>query len=145
MAFRRAGFYTRVVADAGRRKPRHVAGAFALGAAISTAALAGGAIARGPFIAASPTLFAIGGSGPVTYSFVPLAPPVVRARDNRAREERARDERDDDRPRRRIVAVARVSRPRTGLGEPVCVRLCDGYFFPLPAAAGDAGADVAAC
>ena len=44
-----------------------------------------------------------------------------------------------------IIAGGEVLDAQPAGGEPVCVRLCDGYFFPLPVAAGDGDSAAAAC
>ncbi len=67
---------------------------------------------------------------------------------------RASDEYDDDEPRRRrrahrattVSSHANVSTHLNyGGHEPVCVRLCDGFFFPLTGASYDTASQSAAC
>ncbi len=128
------------IRDADARRRRTLA-AFGLGAAISAAGLAALAtypsLAHGPFTASHPTTALPELSAAAVYSFASPA------------------RRDGERPRReRITIIAggsegRSSRSRGGQGsagaQPVCVRLCDGFFFPLPTSAGDVGSQTAAC
>lgn len=122
----------------GFARPRRVAGAFLLGAAISAAGLtalaANLASAHGPFTAANPTT-------PTGISLLRLPSMVYGVRT-------ASDEAPRRRHRERIVLVGGHSQApaRVASGQPVCVRLCDGYFFPLSASTGgDAAAQGAAC
>ncbi len=117
-----------------RRRRRAVA-AFILGAAISAAGLAAlaanRAVAHGPFTNANPTSFAV---YQPTYSLEPLEAHVATtARPRRGRRTTAA-----------ISGRAKVSSSYAGSG-PVCVRLCDGAFFPLDQAAGDAASLAGAC
>jgi hypothetical protein len=118
--------------------------AFLLGSAISVAGLAAIAAnpsaAHGPFTAANPTVFS--GFQPEvsqpSYSFVPVEGRAVAHGDGEGRR----------REHIRVVSgrsEAHSSRSYGG-SEPVCVRLCDGFFFPLSAAAGgDVASQGAAC
>jgi hypothetical protein len=109
---------------------RRVLAAFGLGAAIAAAGLAalgaGGALARGPFLAAYSGQYA---AQPAAFTQFPL--------DSQAGELRRKHRHSRVEWAKKHEMVARVS-PR----DAVCVRLCDGYFFPLPtsAAATDAQA-----
>jgi hypothetical protein len=122
-------------------RSRRVAAAFALGAALSAAGLAAFeanlASARGPFTAANPTSYAapdrIYGA---TYSVAPAGQRIT----------------EEDAPRKRHRARITLIGGALSQGggqyvgsQPVCVRLCDGFFFPLAAASGDPGAQAAAC
>jgi hypothetical protein len=123
------------------RRPRRVAAAFLLGAAISAAGLAALAAnragAHGPFTAANPTSFALG------------QPAYAAARPSYGLSRFEAEAVTADAPRRRrlrgrvIAAAGGAHLSRVG-HSPVCVRLCDGAFFPLAAAA-DAGSQTAAC
>ncbi len=130
-------------------RSRRTLAAFGLGAALSVAGLAAfaanRAAAHGPFSAANPVSPFSGATG------LPNQPTYVLVKlDGRAS---ARDESDDGGTKRRRdritlisgrLAEAAARRPRLK-GEAVCVRLCDGYFFPLPVAANDGAAEAAAC
>ena len=118
-----------VAVEAPRR--RRVLAAFALGAAITVAALAvlaaEGASARGPFLGAYS-----GAYQRAAFTLLPLDPNAAAPR-RRHRHERIawakRHEKVERLPHR----------------EAVCVRLCDGYFFPLPSDAADTTAQAASC
>lgn len=133
MASRRApgGFSSLLPAGPTRRRP--VFAAFALGAALAAAGLAAlaanGASARGPFLGARSTFYASQGA---TFTLLPLDPNASEPR---------------RRHRRERIVRARKREKVAGLPhrEAVCVRLCDGYFFPLPAAEGDAASQAATC
>jgi len=113
------------------RRPRVVA-AFGLGAAITAAGLvalfANGAAARGPFS----TYASYYRTQRTALTLLPIAANAGKTR---------------HKPRR--AHLARAKKPETVAALPhpdaVCVRLCDGYFFPLPAAAGDAASQAASC
>ena len=114
--------------EATPRKRRTLA-AFALGAAIATVGLAvlaaNGAAARGPFAGA-------GYYAPqrTAFTLMPLGPDVG-APHRKHRHSRIAWKK----PHESVAAQA----PR----DAVCVRLCDGFFFPLPAS--DSGAEAASC
>ena len=77
----------------------------------------------------------------------PIAPPsrAFVARTGSANARVWRDDSDFDRRRARDrISVVKASRRSGSAGEPICVRLCDGYFFPVPVAA-DATAQAASC
>jgi hypothetical protein len=112
---------------------RRVLAAFALGAAITVAGLAalaaGGASARGLFLGA------YGGreaAQPAAFTLLPLDPQASEGRRKH---------------RHSHVAYAKQHEKlaRFSQHEAVCVRLCDGYFFPLPSAAAGADAQTASC
>lgn len=109
----------------GRR--RRALAAFLLGAALSAvgvgAFLASGAAAHGPFTSANPTAFQ------PSYSIIRL--------DGRGRAGSENDtRRKGDRERITVVAgQSSVDHPHFSAHGAVCVRLCDGYFFPLDGAA----------
>ena len=110
--------------------------AFAFGAVIAAAGLAvlspGFAGAHGPFTAANPTTFAA--APPTLAAYFPVAKARAKAASPRIK-------------RQHITVIAGASHEvgaYSGRG-PVCVRLCDGAFFPLDAAAGEPGAQTAAC
>jgi hypothetical protein len=102
---------------------RRALAAFTLGAAISAGGwgvvAAGGAAARGPFLLA----FALQApAGRARFTLLPLGPdPRPASRKHRSAH---------------ILEVSAKTSPATRGA--VCVRLCDGYFFPLPASTGDA-------
>jgi hypothetical protein len=140
MAIRRDSENVRRGQAGGDDLGRRALAAFALGAAISLAGLAAlvanPSLAHGPYIPANPIGAAI--QDWTAPSFAPVA----------------RD--DGDKPRReRITIIAggaerhashsHAGRASYAGGQPVCVRLCDGYFFPLSTGAGDVGAQGAAC
>jgi hypothetical protein len=130
MASRRDEEILRRDETAGAERRRRTLAAFILGAAISIAGLATLAsypsLAHGPFTAASPTIVIVRGS----------AIDEPRAADGESRRERIAV----------IAGRGDSASVRSYAGrQPVCVRLCDGYFFPLSAAAGDVGAQNAAC
>jgi hypothetical protein len=108
--------------------PRRVLAAFALGASIATAGLAllaaNEAAARGPFTAYD--------AAPMTrFTLLPLDPNAGPRRHRHHRQ--------------RIVLAKKGQRTAIPLvHDAVCVRLCDGYFFPLPAG-GDAAVQASAC
>jgi hypothetical protein len=141
MAVRRWGNLLRRVIVSGADRRQRVFAAFLLGSAISVAGLAGIAAnpsaARGPFIPALP--MSSSGfepqAGQPTYSVVPV-------------ESRAHGD-GEGRRRERISVVSGRSETHASRGyagnQPVCVRLCDGFFFPLSAAAGDVASQDAAC
>ncbi len=128
-------------------RPRRALATFLLGVALSaagvTAFVASGAAAHGPFTAANPTSFNVPVAAyQATYSlFRPESGATAEARRRVDDEDATRRKR--DRGRITLASIAKVSRFSTH--EAVCVRLCDGYFFPLTAAAGDAGSQTAAC
>jgi hypothetical protein len=151
---------------------RRALAAFALGAALSVLGVAGlvasGAAARDPFLGAGAAWSGArdGGYGAyqATYSFVRVDPYASERRygqyDYYGRDEerhtrsyqhfrlRASDDYDDEAPRRRkhVHRVsANSSHANSGGREPVCVRLCDGYFFPLTGASYDPTSQSAAC
>jgi len=129
------------VASSGADRGQRVFAAFLLGSAISVAGLAAIAAnpsaAHGPFTAANPTVAVASMplAGQATYSIVPVE---------------SRPHGDGEGRRREHISVvsgrseAHASRSYAG-GQPVCVRLCDGFFFPLSAAAGDVASQDAAC
>ena len=100
-----------------RRRPL---AAFALGAAIAAVGLAilaaDGAAARGPFLGAYSGHYAARGAA---FTLLPLDPAAGAPR-RRHRHDRIAWAKKHEK-------LANIS-PR----EAVCVRLCDGYFFPLP-------------
>jgi Protein of unknown function (DUF2865) len=110
--------------------------AFVFGAVIAAAGLValspGFAGAHGPFTAANPTTFAA--APPTLAAYFPVAEARAKAAPPRTK-------------RQRITVIAGASREVGGYSGrgPVCVRLCDGAFFPLDAAAGDPDAQSAAC
>jgi hypothetical protein len=112
---------------------RRVLAAFALGAAITAAALAvlaaDGASARGPFLGAYSGQYAWRRTA---FVQVPLDPnaSAPRRRHRHSRTARAKE---------------REQLAKFSGREAVCVRLCDGYFFPLPSAAADTAAQAASC
>ena len=131
--------------------PRRIAAAFGVAAGLGGFALAAGhAVAHGPF--GIPTM---GASEPApprasqpSYSVVPFEASARSRRDD--------NERDDERPRRNrhIISIAggeheskasHVSQAGYGGSQPMCVRLCDGFFFPLPVATGDVAGQTASC
>jgi len=133
-------------------RPRRALAAFMLGAAMSAAGLAAlaadRAAAHGPFTALNP-VSPFGGAqagrlpGQVSYVIVKLdARGSARAESgDGAATKRRRD---------RITLIGghlneAVQRRSQFRGEAVCVRLCDGFFFPLPVAAHDAGSQAASC
>ena len=107
---------------------RRVLAAFALGASIAAAGFAvlaaNGAAARGPVT--GPGYYA---ARRTTFTLLPLNPNAGA-------------------PRRRNDRIVLAKKSPTVATLPVrdavCVRLCDGYFFPLPAA-GDAASQATAC
>jgi hypothetical protein len=134
-------------------RPRRVLAAFVLGAVLSVGGLAAfvasGAAARGAFVnplqAISSDEVARQFPSQPTYSFVPA--------ESRAS---AHWDQEDEAPRHshhheqiRIISghthANLTVRSYYGLQQPVCVRLCDGFFFPLTAAAYDTGSQTAAC
>jgi hypothetical protein len=137
MPVRRLHNLLRRVANSGAERGQRVFAAFLLGSAISVAGLAAIAAnpsaAHGPFTAANPTFLPL--AGQPTYSIVPV-------------ESRAHGD-GEGRRREHISVVSGHSESHSsrsyGGGEPVCVRLCDGFFFPLSAAAGDVASQGAAC
>ena len=122
---------------------RRVLSAFILGVAISAAGLAalasGVAGARGPFVRADQQ-----------DSAVDSAPARSQDSDRisivhyTAHADRRRDD-EEDAPRRRHGVSLRASIKFAGGHDPVCVRLCDGFFFPLPTAASDVMSQGQAC
>ncbi|MDE3174501.1 MAG: DUF2865 domain-containing protein [Pseudomonadota bacterium] len=122
-------------------RSRRALAAFLLGAALSAAGVAAfvasGAAARGPFLAGNPTSFNAPAKAPqATYSvFRPDSRVLL-----------GDGEGGDRRVRARITVLDDQSDfSRVSTQGPVCVRLCDGFFFPLSAAASDSGAQTAAC
>ena len=142
MTFRHGARFDAAVADR-VRAPRRVFSAFLLGAGLSVMGLAavaaGVAGARGPFV--PPDVQA--------SAYAPAPAPevnrisIVRYGASVARREWD-DEEDDSRKRRRHSLHASLVRLGGG-HDPVCVRLCDGFFFPLPTAASDVVSQDAAC
>ena len=115
------------------RAPRRTTGAaFAIGAAIAMAGLAvlaaNGAAASGPFGGAYTSYNA---AQRTTFTLLPLDPNAGTPHRN---------------PRRdRIVLIKKLETVANSvIHDAVCVRMCDGYFFPLPAA-GDAASQAASC
>jgi hypothetical protein len=136
----------------GAARPKRALAAFLLGAALSaaglTALIASGAAARGPF-SISDLVGSGAGAGAYqpTYSVVRLEPARVHARD-----EGDSDDGGWRRARRRHERITLISghshvsgRVTYGLHDPVCVRLCDGFYFPLSATSYDATSQDAAC
>jgi hypothetical protein len=157
----------------GSSRGRRAVAAFALGAALSVLGLAGlvasGAAAHGPFTGTG-SIWG-GGYNRATYSVVRFdSSATAFANPYYSREynyydrydhirgvQRVRlgdSDYDDDGSRRR----KRAHRAGAGSGrasvaaqlnfggrEPVCVRLCDGYFFPLTGASYDTASQSAAC
>ncbi len=126
------------------REPRRVFSAFLLGAALSVAGLAalaaGVAGAHGPFVSPNAQ----------TATAAPDAEHIAIVHYQAPAASRHGDSSDDeDNARRRRRSTLRASLVRYGNGagghDPVCVRLCDGFFFPLPTAASDAVSQGAAC
>lgn len=120
------------------RRRRLAVAAFLLGAAISatglTALAANRAGAGGPFVAANP---AVSGSFAPTYVVVPIDASGAAADPPRRQQ-----------VRERITVIGgggEMSAVSYVGSAPVCVRLCDGAFFPLAAASGDPAAQAAAC
>ena len=111
---------------------RRAFAALALGAGIAAAGLAvlaaGGASARGSFLGAFSGHYA---PQRAAFTLLPLDPAAGAPR----------------RHRHGRIAWAKKHEKLAKLSQPqaVCVRLCDGYFFPLPAAASDATAQAASC
>jgi hypothetical protein len=139
---------------------RRAVAAFALGVALSVLGLAGlvgsGAAARGPFAAGAWSY------NRATYSIVRVdswatafANPYDYYNDGRhgrgmQRVRLRESDYDDDGSRRRSRRSSGRGRsvaahPNSGGREPVCVRLCDGYFFPLTGASYDTTSQSAAC
>ncbi len=110
---------------------RRALAAFTLGAAIAAAGLAvlaaGGASARGALLDAFSGYYA---PHRAAFTLLPLDPAAGAPR----------------RHRHGRIAWAKKHEKLATLSQPqaVCVRLCDGYFFPAPAAAG-AAAQAASC
>jgi hypothetical protein len=114
---------------AGALTRRPVLAAFAFGAAIAVAGLAvGGAVAQGSLVAGQQIYDS---SQRVTLTLMPLDPSAA------------------DEPRHRRDRITLVTKGEIAASPPlqsaVCVRLCDGYFFPLSAADDGADAQAAAC
>jgi hypothetical protein len=138
MLFRRPNGSTGHVFSSDVDRSRRVLAAFLLGSAISVAGIAATvanrASAHGPFTAANPI--------PYTQErFQPSRPTysVVNFESKPSREP-------EKRRRIQVIAGRGESAPFSYSGsQPVCVRLCDGYFFPLPVAANGVGAQTAAC
>lgn len=122
--------------------PRRVFSAFILGAALSVAGLAalaaGVAGAHGLFV---PPNLAVAASAPERISIMRYQASAPSRRRNVA------DDEDSHKRRHRLSLRASL----VGLGafpgghDPVCVRLCDGFFFPLPTAASDVVSQGSAC
>ena len=119
------------------RAPRRVLYAFGLGLALSVAgltALAAGA--RGNFV-----LLNINGAANTTQ-------PAERFEREQISIVRyggyATQDRDDEDGRAHLRRLSGAA-IRVGGAQPVCVRLCDGYFFPLPTPASDVASQGAAC
>jgi hypothetical protein len=139
------------------RSPRRVLYAFGLGLVLSVgglAALAAGA--RGVFVPPD-----IGATSETPSYFSSRAEraerpereqiSIVRYDRYAAHRRHEDDDQDDDRPHhhhhatvRSSIHLANVSPTFTG-SQPVCVRLCDGFFFPLPTAASDVVSQGQAC
>jgi hypothetical protein len=118
-----------------RARPRRALTAFLLGAALSAigvgAFIASGAAAHGPFTAATPTAYvgpAGGASYQPRYTLFRLGPGSTADAHPRTRNEP-------------IDARITLLKPLAySTGQAVCVRLCDGYFFPLSPSAATPGA-----
>ncbi len=129
-------------------KPRRVLSAFVLGFALSVAGLAalsaGIAGARGPFVPVAAYEAATSDSGRYQAERI----EIVRYDGSGTR--RRHEYGDEDLVRHRHHA-ARAGVHVLGesaaqsLSQPVCVRLCDGYFFPLPTSASDYVSQGSAC
>jgi hypothetical protein len=126
-----------------------VLAAFLLGAAVSAggwaAVVASGAAARGPFIpvnAVQPVAAYGETRYRATYSYVPIEALASTYPDGEARKPRHREQIRLISGRATASLTARVN---FAAREPVCVRLCDGFFFPLTTAAYDATSQNAAC
>jgi len=158
----------------GTARGHRAVAAFVLGAALSAVGLAGlvasGAAARGPY---NPVWGSVSGGGyQPTYSVVHVDPYAYgrryysgdydyydRDQDRHARgvqrvRLRASDDEDEPRSRRRgrrnsvnssHAHASVAAHLNYGGREPVCVRLCDGYFFPLTGASYDTASQSAAC
>lgn len=128
-------------------RPQRTLTAFLLGAALSAAGVAAlvasGAAAHGPFTAANPTTFNAPAmaANQATYSIFRPDSGATDEVHHRA-DEADGHRRKHDRGRITLATLGKVSGFSTH--EPVCVRLCDGFFFPLTAAA-DSGSQTAAC
>ena len=111
---------------------RRVLAAFGLGASIAAAGLfavlANGAAARGAFS----TYASYYKTQRTALTLLPIAANAGKTRHKHRRTHLARAKKHEK------VAALRHS-------DAVCVRLCDGYFFPLPAAAGNAASQAASC
>ena len=138
MAIRRDREILRRDEASGAERGRQTLAAFLLGGAISIAGLAALAsypsLAHGPFTAVNPTGFLVPDAAPSHAGFSFAAGERGTAHGLR---------------RERITVIAgggerSASRGHAG-AQPVCVRLCDGLFFPLSAAAGDVASQNAAC
>ena len=132
MTLRHGSRFHAVVAETSRA-PRHVFAAFLLGAGFSVAGLA--ALAAG----------VAGAHGPFVSPNLPASAPAPDAERISIVRYQASD--DSDRPRQRRHASLRASVKLVSVAghDPVCVRLCDGFFFPLPTAASDVVSQDAAC
>jgi hypothetical protein len=147
---------------------RRAVAAFALGAALSVLGLAGlvasGAAARGPFAAGNSVWSSArdGGYNRATYSIVRVDSSATAFSNpydyyNEGRHSRGlqrvrlrESDYDDGGSRRRSRrnsghAHGVAAQINYGGREPVCVRLCDGYFFPLTGASYDTTSQSAAC
>ena len=125
----RLGFAQRFVAPAlAGDHPGRVVGAFALGAAIAGGVIgaltANFADARGAFVMPS-DLF--------TFAQVPLAPPALDTHSEVAKAHKHHHH--------THVALASFNPGR----QPVCVRLCDGFFFPLTGQPANPTDETASC
>jgi hypothetical protein len=142
MTFRHGARFHAAVSEPSRAS-RRVLSAFALGASLSLsvaglAALAAGvAGAHGPFVA------------PNAQAAAPEAEHIAIVRYQASAVPRRRDVADDeDTSRRHLGSTLRASLANVlsvGGHDPVCVRLCDGFFFPLPTAASDLVSQDADC
>jgi hypothetical protein len=129
-------------------KTRRVLSAFILGVALTAAGLAalasGVAGARGPF---SPVA-AFEGSSANAGGYRAEHIEIVRYDGSETRRRHEYDD-EDFAHRRRHGAHAGVRAAGQAvagsLSQPVCVRLCDGYFFPLPTSASDYVSQGSAC
>lgn len=120
------------------RTPRRVLYAFGLGLALSVAgltALAAGA--RGSFVALN-----INGSTNTPQRPERLEREQISIVRYGGYETQHREDDEDGGAHVRSLSASVV---RFGSAQPVCVRLCDGYFFPLPAPASDVASQGAAC
>jgi hypothetical protein len=128
------------------RTPRRVLSAFILGAALSlmglSALAAGLAGARGLFV----PFGASESAAPPSYGHAYAPERIAIVRYSGHRREDYQDNEEGDRRRRHPTLRASLVKLGGGGGhDPVCVRLCDGFFFPLPTAASDAVSQGAAC